>query len=167
MDLIITPLGKRHDRKNFDCGEASLELYLHRYANQDIRRRVNRVFVASPPDEPQRVIGYYSLSAGSLAAADLPEKFRHRLPRYPVPVALLGRLAVDRSYQGQGLGAVLIADALHRIALASQVMAVYAVMVDALNETAAEFYRQFGFIPLPSQPLKLFLPMDTVTKSVG
>jgi GNAT superfamily N-acetyltransferase len=166
LDLIITPLGKRHDRKNFDCGEASLELYLHRYANQDIRRRVNRVFVASPPDEPQRVIGYYSLSAGSLAAADLPEKFRHRLPRYPVPVALLGRLAVDRSYQGQGLGAVLIADALQRIALASQVMAVYAVMVDALNETAAEFYRQFGFIPLPNQPLKLFLPMDTVTKSV-
>jgi GNAT superfamily N-acetyltransferase len=166
LDLIITPLGKRHDRKTFDCGEASLELYLHRYANQDIRRRINRVFVASPPDEPQRVIGCYSLSAGSLAAADLPEKFRHRLPRYPVPVALLGRLAVDRSYQGQGLGAVLIADALQRIALAGQVMAVYAVMVDALNETAAEFYRQFGFIPLPSQPLKLFLPMDTVTKSV-
>ena len=166
MDLVITPLGKRHDRKNFDCGEASLDLYLHRYANQDIRRRVNRVFVASPPGEPQHVIGYYSLSAGSLAAADLPEKFRHRLPRYPVPVALLGRLAVDKSYQGQGLGAVLIADALQRIALASQVMAVYAVVVDALNESAAKFYRQFGFIQLPSQPLKLFLPMDTVAKSV-
>ncbi len=166
MELVITPLSKRHDRKNFDCGEASLDLYLHRYANQDIRRRVNRVFVASPPDEPQRVIGYYSLSAGSLAAADLPEKFRHRLPRYPVPVALLGRVAVDKSYQGQGLGAVLIADALQRIALASQVMAVYAVMVDALNESAAKFYRQFGFIQLPSQPLKLFLPMDTLTKSV-
>ncbi len=167
MELFITPLNKRHDRKNFDCGEASLDLYLHRYANQDIRRRVNRVFVASPPDEPQRVIGYFSLSAGSLAAADLPKKFRHRLPRYPVPVALLGRLAVDRSYQGQGLGAVLIADALQRIALASQVMGVYAVMVDALNETAAEFYRQFGFIQLPSQPLKLFLPMETVPNSVG
>ena len=166
MDLVIKPLGKRHDRKNSDCGQASLGLYLHRYANQDIRRRVNRAFVASPPDEPQRVIGYYSLSAGSLAAADLPEKFRHRLPRYPVPVALLGRLFVDKSYQGQGLGAVLIADALQRIVLASQVMAVYAVVVDALNESAAEFYRQFGFIPLPSQPLKLFLPMDTVTESV-
>ena len=166
MELVIAPLGKRHDRKNFDCGEASLDLYLHRYANQDIRRRVSRVFVASPPSEPQRVIGYYSLSAGSLAAADLPENFRYRLPRYPVPVALLGRLAVDESYQGQGLGAVLIADALQRIALASQMMAVYAVVVDALNESAAKFYRQFGFIQLPSQPLKLFLPMDTVTKSV-
>lgn len=166
MELVITPLGKRHDRKNFDCGEASLDLYLHRYANQDIRRRFNRVFVASPPGEPQRVIGYYSLSAGSLAAADLPQKLRHRLPRYPVPVALLGRLAVDMSYQGRGLGAVLIADALQRIALASQMMAVYAVVVDALNESVAKFYRQFGFIQLPSQPLKLFLPMDTVTKSV-
>ncbi len=166
MELVITPLDKRHDRENFDCGEASLDLYLHHYANQDIRRRVNRVFVASPPGEPQRVIGYYSLSASSLAAADLPEKFRHRLPRYPVPVALLGRLAVDKSYQGQGLGAILIADALQRFALASQVLAVYAVVVDALNESAAKFYRQFGFIQLPSQPLKLFLTMDTVTKSV-
>jgi GNAT superfamily N-acetyltransferase len=166
LDLVITPLGKQHDRRTFDCGEASLNLYLHRYANQDIRRRVTRVFVASPPASPQRVIGYYSLSAGSLAAADLPEKFRRRLPRYPVPVALLGRLAVDKSCQGQGLGTVFVADALKRIALASQVMAVYAVVVDALNESAAEFHKQFGFIPLPSQPRKLFLPMDTVTKSV-
>lgn len=166
MELVITPLGKRHDRKNFDCGEASLDLYLHRYANQDIRRRFNRVFVASLPGEPQRVIGYYSLSAASLAAADLPEEIRRRLPRYPVPVALLGRLAVDKSYQGRGFGAVLIADALQRIALASQMMAVSAVVVDALNANAAKFYRQFGFIQLPSQPLKLFLPMDTVTKSV-
>ena len=166
MDLIITPLGKRHDRKNFDCGEATLNLYLNRDANQDIRRRVSRVFVASPPTELQRVIGHYSLSAGSLAAADLPDEFRRRLPRYPVPVALLGRLAVVKSQQGQGLGAILIADALQRIAMAGQVTAVYAVVVDALDESAAEFYRQFGFIPLPSQPLKLFLPMDTVTKSV-
>jgi GNAT superfamily N-acetyltransferase len=138
----------------------------HRYANQDIWRRVTRVFVASPPGEPQRVIGYYSLSAGSLAAADLPEKFRRRLPKSPVPVALLSRLAVDKSYQDQGLGAVLIADALQRIALASQVMAVFAVVVDALNESPADFYRQFGFIPLPSQPLKLILPIDTVINTV-
>ena len=167
MELVITPLGKRHDRQTFDCcGQDSLNFYLLRYANQDVRRRVTRVFVASPPGSPQRVIAHYSLAAGSLAAADLPEKFRHRLPRYPVPVALLGRLAVDKSYKSQGLGAVLIADALQRIALASQVMAVYAVVVDALNESAAKFYRQFGFIQLPSQPLKLFLPIDTVTKSV-
>ena len=162
MHLIITPLGKQHDRKAFDCGEASLNQYLDRYASQDARRRVYRVFVASPLGEPRLVIGYYSLSAGSLAAADLPAKFRRRLPRYPVPVVLLGRLAIAKSHQGKGLGAILIADALQRIALASQVMAVYAVVVDALNNRAAEFYQQFGFIPLPSQPLKLLLPMESV-----
>lgn len=167
MDVLIAPLGKQHDRKSFDCGEGSLNQYLHRYASQDVRRRVNRVFVASPPDEPRRVIGYYSLSAGGLAAADLPEELRRRLPRYPVPVVLLGRLAVAKSQQGKGLGAILIADSLQRIAFASQVMAVYAVVVDALNDRAAEFYRQFGFTPLPSQPLKLFLPMDTVASVIS
>jgi len=109
------------------------------------------------------VIGYYSLSAGSLDATTLPEAFRRRLPRYPVPVVLLGPLAVAESNQGMGLGSILLADALQRIAQASQVMAVYAVVVDALNDQAAKFYRQFGFISLPSQPLKLFLPMDSVT----
>jgi len=164
LEFIITPLGKQHERKSFDCGERSLNQYL--YANQDIRRRINRVFAASPPDAPWQVIGYYSLSAGSLDATDLPEEFRRRLPGYPVPVVLLGRLAVAESHQGKGLGSILLADALQRIAQASQVMAVYAAIVDALNDRAAEFYRQFGFIPLPSQPLKLFLPLDSVTTLV-
>ena len=162
MELIIVPLGKQHDRKPFDCGENSLNQYLHRYASQDIRRRVNRVFAASPTDEPRQVIGYYSLSTGGLDATALPEAFRRRLPKYPVPVVLLGRLAVAESRQGMGLGSTLLADALQRTAQASQVMAVYTVVVDALNDQAAEFYRQFGFIPLPSQPLKLFMPMDSV-----
>lgn len=166
MELIIAPLGKQHDRKSFDCGEPSLNQYLNRYANQDIRRRVNRVFVASPLDAPRQVVGYYSLSAGGLDATVIPDAFRRRLPRYPVPVVLLGRLAIGESHQGKGLGSILLADALRRIGKASQVMAVYAVVVDALNDQAADFYRQFGFIPLPSQPLKLFLPMDSVAALV-
>ena len=166
MELIIAPLGKQHDRKSFDCGENSLTQYLHRYASQDIRRRVSRVFLASLPDAPRQVIGYYSLSAGSLEATALPGAFRRRLPRYPVPVVLLGRLAVAESHQGMGLGSILLADALQRIAQASQVMAVYAVVVDALNGQATEFYRQFGFISLPGQLLKLFLPMDSVATLV-
>ena len=161
MDLIFSPLGKSHDRKSFDCGEQSLNEYLRQYANQNIKRRINKVFVASPPEAPQQVIGYYGLSAGSLDAGNLPEDLRKKLPRYPVPVVLLGRLAVAESHQGQGLGSILLVDALQRIVQASQVMAVYAVVVDALNARAAEFYQQFGFIPLPNQPLKLFLPMDT------
>ena len=162
MDLVIAPLGKQHDRKAFDCGEQSLNQYLHRYAGQDIRRRVNRVFVASFLDRPQQVVGYYSLSAGSLDATDLPEAIERRLPKYPVPAALLGRLAVTQSCRGKGLGSILLVDALQRVAQASQVMAVYTVVVDALNAEAARFYAQFGFTPLPSQPLKLFLPMDSV-----
>ena len=166
MEFLSTALGKQHDRKSFDCGEPSLNQYLHRYANQDVRRRVNRVFVASPPGEPGQVIGYYSLSAGSLAADDLPEKLRRRLPKYPVPVVLLGRLAVANSYQGKGFGSILLTDSLRRVLEASQVMAIYAVLVDALNDRAAEYYRQFGFIPMPSQPLKLFLPLDSVVSLI-
>jgi GNAT superfamily N-acetyltransferase len=167
LDIIIVPLGKQHDRKSFDCGEPSLDQYLYHYASQDIRRHINRVFVASPPKAPRRVIGYYSLSAGSLDATALPEALRRRLPRYPVPVVLLGRLAVAESHQGMGLGSILLADALQRVAQASQVMAVYAVVVDALDERATEFYRQFGFVPLPSQLLKLFLPVESIATFFG
>lgn len=162
MDLVIVPLDTGHDRESFRCGETSLDAYLRRYANQDIRRRVNRVFVASPPDEPRKVIGYYSLSAGSLDADALPEKRRRRLPRYPVPAVLLGRLAITSHHQGQGLGSILLADALGRVVRASQAMTVSAVVVDALDERAAEFYLKFGFILLPSQPSRLFLPLDSI-----
>ncbi len=166
LDLTITPLNKQHDRKRFDCGDTCLNQYLRGYANQDIKRRVSRVFVASIPDKPEQVIGYYSLSAGSLYSNDLPESHRRRLPKYPVHVALLGRLAVAESHQGQGLGAILLADALRRVAGASLTMAIYAMVVDALNDTACEFYRRFGFLPLPGQPRKLFLPLDSVTSLI-
>jgi len=162
LDFIITPLGREHERESFGCGERSLDQYLHHFASQDIKRRLNRVFVTAPTKVPCLVAGFYSLSAGSLTATDLPDKLQRRLPRYPVPVVLLGRLAVAESHQSKGLGSILIADALQRIAQANQVMAVYAVVVDALHDRAAAFYRQFGFTPLPSQPLKLFLPMNSV-----
>jgi len=161
VDLRILPLGKEHDRKAFRCGEPLLDEYLHRYAGQDIRRRVNRVFVAVAADESRHIVGYYSLSAGSLTAEALPDAYRRRLPRYPVPVVLLGRLVVATSHQRQGVGAVLLADALRRVAGASQVMAVYAVVVDTLDDRAADFYREFGFIALPSRPGTLFLPLDS------
>lgn len=161
MDLRILPLDREHDRKSFRCGEPSLDEYLRRYAGQDIRRRVNRVFVAVPVEAPREIVAYYSLSAGSLDADALPEAYRRRLPRYPVPVVLLGRLAVATIHQGQGVGAVLLADALRRVAGASRVMAVYAVVVDALDERAADFYRKLGFIELPSRPGTLFLPLDS------
>ena len=162
MDLVISPLGEVHDRKSFNCGEQSLNQYLRQHANQDIKRRINKVFVASPPETPQQVIGYYGLCACSLDADDLPEEQRRGLPRYPVPVALLGRLAVAEFHQGKGVGSILLTDALERIVEVNQVMAVHAVVVDALNDRAAGFYQQFGFVPLPDQPLKLHLTIDSV-----
>lgn len=159
MTLQITVLNANHQRKQFDCGESSLNSYLQQYARQNVKHRINKVFVATDTAYLQTILGYYTLSAGSVHASDLPAEHKRRIPNYPVPVALLGRLAVDKCHQGQRLGTILLADAIQRVEQASEVMAVYAVVVDALNPTAAEFYRQFGFIVFPGQSLKLFLPL--------
>ena len=159
MQLTISSLDTGHLRKAFDCGEPSLNTYLQRYARQNIKNRINRVFIASPVDAKKSILGYYTLSAGSISADDLPLIQKHRLPNYPVPVALLGRLAVDKQYQGQRLGSILLADAIQRVEQASEVLAVYAIVVEALNPYVAKFYQGFGFIPFADQPLKLFLPM--------
>ena len=160
MKLNITALGPEHQRKAFNCGVSSLDEYPHRYAKQDVKRKVNKVFVATQENDHQQIVGYYTLSAGSIDVISLPAKHKHRLPRYPVPVITLGRLAVSQQFQGVGVGSILIADALKRTTQASNIIAVYALVLDALNEKAANFYRLFGFIPLPEQPLKLFLPLN-------
>ncbi|WP_142803808.1 GNAT family N-acetyltransferase [Tepidiphilus sp. J10] len=143
---------------DFACGEKALDEYLQRYASQDIKRGVARVFVASPAAQPRVVAGFYTLSAASIAAETLPEKWRKKLPRYPVPVALLGRLAVGQQFQGQGLGSILLADACKRVAAASKTLAVAALVVDAKSPKAAAFYQHFGFIELPGQPGRWMLP---------
>ena len=154
----ISPLGPEADRAAFACGEPALDDYLQRHASQDVKRGVARVFVACPVGQPQQVVGFYTLSAASVAAQTLPEAWRKKLPRYPVPVALLGRLAVSQQAQGTGLGGILLADACKRVASASQTLAVAAIVVDAKNERAAAFYRHFGFTELPGQPGRWMLP---------
>ncbi len=161
MQLYINALNTNHRRNAFDCGESSLNTYLQRYARQNIKNRINRVFVASPVESNKTIVGYYTLSAGSIRADDLPLAQKQRLPNYPIPVALLGRLAVDKQYQGQRLGTIMLADAVQRVEQASEVLAVYAIVVEALNPSVAKFYQNFGFIPFADQPLKLFLPMDS------
>ena len=112
--------------------------------------------------DPSRIAGYYTLASASLWLADLPTSLSKKLPRCPtVPAIRMGRLAVDQSYQGQGLGGALLADALDRAARAE--IAAYALMVDAKDEAAAAFYRHHGFIALPDTPLSLFLPLASVT----
>ncbi len=159
MNITITSLNARHQRSGFACGEKSLEIYLQRYAKQDAKRRISRVFVASPVESPEQVVGYYTLSAYSFSPDSMPEERRRRLPGYPIPAVMLGRLAIDQGCQRAGLGRILVADALQRVKQASEVMAVYALAVDALHEEAGAYYQQFGFIAFKDQPLKLFLPL--------
>ena len=146
------------DLAAFHCGQAPLDEYIRRYASQDVRRNVARVFVATPEDESRRLAGFFTLSAGSVNCSDLPESFARKLPRYPVPVALIGRLAVDAGFQGKGLGSILLAEACEKVVQASTTLAVAGIVVDAKNESAVSFYKHFGFLPLPGQSDRLLLP---------
>ena len=157
----IKPLGKHHDRAAFSCGTEALDRYLRERAGQDERKNLARVFVAEGA-EPHVVAGYYTLSSFGIDVGDMPESDRKRLPRYPViPAALIGRLAVAVAYQGIGLGERLLIDAIARILDAGNEVATYAIVVDAKDDRAVSFYRKYGFVPFPSQQMRLFLPTAT------
>jgi ribosomal protein S18 acetylase RimI-like enzyme len=160
--LVIEPLGPHHERTAFSCGEPILDSYLQRQASQDIRRRVAQVFVAVCGGGS--IAGYYSLSAASFQKDELPPALAKRLPHYPVPAAVLGRLAIDRAQQGRGLGEMLLLDAIRRVVRASTTIAVDALIVDAKNERAQAFYERYGFRALASQPSRLFVPLGTFEK---
>lgn len=155
------PLDKAHDRAGFTSGAPELDRYIRELASQDVRRDVARVFVALQ-EGSQIVCGFYGLGASSFKREKLTAEQAKRLPHYPVPAALLGRLAVDEGMQGKGLGALLLMDALHRVLLASQTLAVHAMIVDARDDAAAAFYRKYGFIPFADNERQLMLPMATL-----
>ena len=159
--LVIEPLGKHHDRAVFSCGLPELDRYLARQAGQDVRRRIARVFVCTAKDS-DTVLGYYTLSALAVDLRTLPQELSRKLPRHPVPCALIGRLAVDRSVRGHGLGRMLLVDAIKQTKGASDIMGIHAVVVDAKNNTARQFYEGFGFIPLQQYPMRLFLPLGPI-----
>ena len=165
--VTVEPLGRQHDRTAFHCGSKALDRYLKHQARQDADKRVAAPFVAvNQPDT--RVRGYYTLSASVLTLVDLPDELAHKLPRYPqLPVTLLGRLAVDQSTKGQGLGEHLLLDALRRSLAHADRIAAMAVVVDAKDEAAAAFYRHYGFLTLQAQPSRLFVPMRLVTQLLG
>lgn len=124
------------------------------------------MFVAR--DDELGVVGFYSLSTYTLAVEDLPEEIARKLPRYDaIPAALIGRLARDVRARGRGLGELLLADAIRRILGAGRSVAVFAIVVDAKDDRAVEFYRAFGFIPFPSRPRRLFLPTATAIKALA
>ncbi|OGA46318.1 MAG: GNAT family N-acetyltransferase [Betaproteobacteria bacterium RIFCSPLOWO2_12_FULL_62_58] len=154
--LSIQPLRGNHDRSRFDSGSGELDLWLRQTAQQHQRRGISKTFVAVADDEPSRVLGFYALTACEVVSQDLPDDLAKRLPR-KVPGIRLGRLAVDRTVQGQGLGELLLMDALDRARRVLEHVGVHALFVDAKDERAAAFYRKYGFRPLPEQPLQLVL----------
>ena len=157
----VEPLNTRHQRTVFRCGIAELDSYLQRQARQDVERGLAAVFVLTP--DGATVAGFYTLSAHSIQAADLPENVAKKLPRFPLPVTLLGRMAVSESVRGQRLGEFLLMHALERACFGSRQVASWAVVVDA-KAGARDFYLKYGFMPLPSNPDRLFLPMKTIDR---
>ena len=150
---------KRHDRAGFACGEPTLDVYLREQAAQHHRDGIATTHVMVHGTEPSRVLGYYTLSAAQLLLSDLQEADRRRLPRYPVPAVRMGRLAVATSEQGKGYGDSLLAHAVGRCLDLRGKMGVRVLLVDALNEKAAAFYRAYGFRATADQDRTLYLPL--------
>lgn len=158
--LRVAAFDSAFDRSTFSCGSEPLDRYLRELATQDIRRRVAACFVALADE--RRIVGYYTLATASVPLAGLPADVARKLPRYEaVPAIRMGRLAIDQAFKGQGLGGALLVNALRRAA--DSEIAAFALIVDAKDEEAAAFYRHYEFIELADSPLRLFLPLATVS----
>lgn len=155
----VTSLTEKQ-RRSFSCGVDALDDYIKQFAKGNHTKNIGKTFALLEDNET--VIGYYTTSMGSIDFLSLPEKFRIRLPRYPIPIARIARLAVDIKHQGQGWGEFLLIDALHRVRNAASLVAAFGVVVDAKDEKAKAFYMQFGFITFADNHLCLFLPMDAI-----
>jgi len=160
-DWRIERLERSHDRQTFARGRPLLDEFIVRLVSQYEKRNLGRTYVACRPGERQ-VIGYYTLASGAIAFQNLPEASARKLPKHPVPVVLLARLAVDRSAQGQGLGEGLLLDALGRCLGLADKIGIHAVEVDAIDQPAQAFYEKYGFTALPDSLLRLDLPLSTV-----
>jgi GNAT superfamily N-acetyltransferase len=163
MDEIHYELFDRskHQRDGFQCGKPPLDAFLLTLASQYEKRKLGRTYVAVRPEE-NRVLGYYTLASGSLPFENLPKKLTKKLPKHPVPVVLLGRLAVDQSMQGKGLGRALLVNALKRVLDLSRSLGIFAVAVEAIDEQAKAFHEKFGFTPLLDYEFHLCLPLATI-----
>ncbi len=150
---------ERHERAEFACGVPALDDYLRQFAEQHRRRGISSVYVLTDTARPERILGYYTLSAAEVDAVRLTEAERKKLPRYPVPCFRMGRLACRVDEQGRGLGKLLLGCAVDRCLKAKQQVAAYALIVDAKNEAAKAFYLHFGFKALLDSPLSLYLPL--------
>ena len=157
-----TPLSPDHDLEPFSCGVTALDEWLKRRARRNEAEGASRTFVVA---EGKRVVGYYSLAAGSVMHAAATGKTRRNMPD-PVPVVLLGRLAIDSASQGKGLGADLLRDAVLRTLGAAESIGVRALLVHALSDKAKAFYQRYGFHPSPIEPMTLMITLAEALKAL-
>lgn len=159
-------ISRQHDRKGFDCGSPDLNQYLNRYARQNHESGGAKTFVAVTPADPERILGYYSISPGAIEFARVPTQLTKKLGRYDIPVFRLGRLGVSISLQGKGLGGdLLFAAGSRALAVATQVGGV-ALAIDAKDKRAATWYERFGAMVLLDDPLKLILPLSMIAEAL-
>ncbi len=160
------PIAKRHDRTAFDCGDADLNLYLHKYARQNHESGGAKCFIAAPSDAPARILGFYTLSPASIEYSRTPALAKKGLARYDAPVFRLGRLAVDRTVQGRGLGGALLLRAADRCLRVAQDVGGVALLIDAKNDRAARWRESCGALALDDAPLSLVLPLATAADAL-
>ena len=159
----IVKLKRAHALDSFDCAVEPLNSYLKRFALNNQSAGGAQTYVAELGD---RIVGYYSLSAAQVEYADAPARLAKGMARHPISVILLARLAVDHTWQGKGLGAALLVDALRRILTAADIVGIRAVMVHAKDEGARRFYEHFDFDPSPVDPLHLFLLTKEIARLI-
>ena len=162
MNELTESLKPKHRKNEFTCGREMLDNYLQKQANQDIKRKLSVCFVLND-EETDLLKGYYTLANNSIPQNLIPSEFRKKLPKSytSIPTTLLGRLAIDKRFQGKGIGKLLLVDALKRSYEISKSIGSFAVIVDPLDEDAERFYNKYGFINLPDSG-KMFLPMNTI-----
>lgn len=161
------PLDKSHDITTFDCGVSELNLFLHKYALINSLNQSVKTFVALDLEGDRRVVGFYSLVAGAVEHNAVPPRVSKGLGKYPIPVIILARLAVDKDYQGLGLGKGLLKDALLRSLNVVDQIGARAIAVHAKDEQAAAFYEQYDFQRSPISPVHLYLLMKDIRKTLG
>jgi GNAT superfamily N-acetyltransferase len=161
MSTLIAPcpLADHHDFGQFTCGVPALDNWLKKRARSNERSRASRTYVLS---NDKRVTGYYALASGSLAAKLAPGRIKRNMPD-PIPVMVLGRLAIDKECQGRRLGDALLRDAILRILQAAEIAGIKAILVHAISEEAKKSYLDRGFIISPADPMTLILPLESLT----
>lgn len=169
MTPIIVPLSKKHHKERFDCGKDLLNNYLHKQAKQDIEKKISVCFVwIEKVKDVEKVQGYFTLSNAAIPSDLIPEKYRKKFPKSytSIPATLLGRLAIDKSKRGNGMGEFLLMDALYKSYLATKQIASFAVVVDPIDKESIAFYKRYDFILLPDSG-KMFLPIKVIEHLFG